>query len=62
MNEKDIFERFRTAWSPLYDSIVNIKRVRKDEFGELILECSLPNDAEENVILFRTYELKDYWV
>ena len=51
---------YKTAWSPLFEKYVGIKKVRKDDLGEYILDCHLAGEPEDNIIMFRVHELERF--
>lgn len=48
---------YKTAYSPLHDSYVSIKKVRYDDNGDAILDCLMLCDGAEIPMMFRVYEL-----
>jgi hypothetical protein len=51
---------YRTAWSPLYETFVGIKKVRQDDTGRYILDCTIAGYPEDQIVLFRPEELERY--
>lgn len=54
--------RYKTAFTPLHNSYVAIKKVRFDEDGNPILDCSVWNDEEKIHwdCMFRVNELTNF--
>lgn len=55
-------ELYKTAYSPLFDSYVGIKKVRYDDSNNAILDCEM-YDSETNTkipMIFRENELTQY--
>ena len=55
------YELYKTAYSELYESYLTIKKVRKDENGVLIFDCTVAGEeGEECIKLFRKEELTEF--
>ena len=51
---------YKTAYSPLYETFVGIKNVRKDDRGEFILDCTVAGHPKDHIHLFRVHELERF--
>ena len=50
---------YKTAYSPVWGTYVGIKKVREDENGRPILDCTIAGRPEE-IVMFRVDELTNY--
>lgn len=53
-------ELYKTAYSPLHEEFVGIRKVRYDDNGRTILDCHVNGYPEDHIHLFRENELTDY--
>jgi hypothetical protein len=51
---------YKTAFSPLYDTYVGIRRVREDEDGFPILDCTVAGWRDDILVSFRPHELESF--
>lgn len=51
---------YKTAFSPLYDTYVGIRKVREDKDGFPILDCTVAGMSEDVLVSFRPHELKSF--
>ena len=51
---------YKTAFSPLYDTYVGIQRVREDEDGFPILDCTVAGWRKDILVSFRPHELESF--
>jgi hypothetical protein len=48
---------YKTAFSPLYDTFVGIKKIRTDQMGQFIFDCTIAGYPKDQVVAFRECEL-----
>ncbi len=51
---------YRTAYSPLYETFVGIRKVWYDDLGEPILDCHVAGQDPGQSTLFRVCELENF--
>lgn len=51
---------YKTAFSPLYNAYVGIREVHQLDNGTVILYCNVVGLPDDQMIIFRPHELRDY--
>lgn len=59
MSQLEKLKSHKTAFSSLYNEMVNIENVRQDDLGEIIIDASIPSEGDK-IHLFRPHELSHF--
>jgi len=51
---------YKTAYSPLHETFVGIRKVRKDDHGEYIIDAHVAGTPKDEIHLFRVNELERF--
>ena len=51
---------YKTAYSPLFETFVGIRKVRKDDRGEYIVDAHVAGTPKDDIHLFRVHELERF--